>query len=82
MAVARAAAASLNITMYRYLGGSNAMTLPTPMFNIINGGSHANNSVDFQEYMIMPLNFDSFSEALRAATEVYHQLKKIIASME
>ena len=81
MAVARAAAASLNIPLYRYLGGSNAMTLPTPMFNIINGGSHANNSVDFQEYMIMPLNFDSFSEALRAATEVYHQLKKIIASM-
>ena len=81
MAVARAAAASLNIPLYRYLGGSNAMTLPMPMFNIINGGSHANNSVDFQEYMIMPLNFDSFSEALRAATEVYHQLKKIIASM-
>ncbi len=81
MAVARAAAASLNVPLYRYLGGSNAMTLPAPMFNIINGGSHANNSVDFQEYMIMPLNFESFSEALRAATEVYHQLKKIIASM-
>ncbi len=81
MAVARAAAASLNIPLYRYLGGANAMTLPTPMFNIINGGSHANNSVDFQEYMIMPLNFESFSEALRACTEVYHQLKKIIGSM-
>ncbi len=81
MADARAAAASLNIPLYRYLGGANAMTLPTPMFNIINGGSHANNSVDFQEYMIMPLNFESFSEALRACTEVYHQLKKIIGSM-
>lgn len=81
MAVARAAAASLNIPLYRYLGGSNAMTLPAPMFNIINGGSHANNSVDFQEYMIMPLNFSTFSEALRAATEVYHQLKKLIGAM-
>ncbi len=81
MAVARAAATSLNIPLYRYLGGANAMTLPTPMFNIINGGSHANNSVDFQEYMIMPLNFENFSEALRACTEVYHQLKKIIGNM-
>jgi enolase len=81
MAVARAAAASLNIPLYRYLGGANAMTLPTPMFNIINGGSHANNSVDFQEYMIMPLNFENFSEALRACTEVYHHLKKIIGLM-
>lgn len=81
MAVARAAALSLDIPLYRYLGGSNAMTLPTPMFNIINGGSHANNSVDFQEYMIMPLNFESFTEALRAATEVYHHLKKLIAAM-
>ena len=81
MATARAAANSLNIPLYRYLGGANAMTLPTPMFNIINGGSHANNSVDFQEYMIMPLNFENFSEALRACTEVYHQLKKIIGAM-
>lgn len=81
MAVARAAALSLGIPLYRYLGGSNAMTLPTPMFNIINGGSHANNSVDFQEYMIMPLNFENFSEALRSCVEVYHQLKKIIAGM-
>jgi enolase len=81
MAVARAAAKSLNIPLYRYLGGSNAMTIPVPMFNIINGGSHANNSVDFQEYMIMPLNFDSVSEALRASAEVYHTLKKIIADM-
>ena len=81
MAVARASAMSLGIPLYRYLGGANAMTLPTPMFNIINGGSHANNSVDFQEYMIMPLNFENFSEALRSCVEVYHQLKKIIAGM-
>jgi len=81
MAVARAAALSLGMPLYRYLGGANAMTLPTPMFNIINGGSHANNSVDFQEYMIMPLNFECFPEALRAASEVYHHLKKLIASM-
>ena len=81
MAVARAAAQSLGVPLYRYLGGSNAMTLPVPMFNIINGGSHANNSVDFQEYMIMPVNFKEFSEALRAASEVYHNLKKIIAEM-
>lgn len=81
MAVARAAAESLGIPLYRYLGGANAQVLPTPMFNIINGGSHANNSVDFQEYMIMPLNFEDFNEALRAATEVYHNLKKIIADL-
>ncbi len=81
MAVARACANSLNIPLYRYLGGSNAVTIPVPMFNIINGGSHANNSVDFQEYMIMPINFDSVSEALRACAEVYHTLKKIIADM-
>ena len=81
MAVARAASESLGVPLYRYLGGANALTLPTPMFNIINGGSHANNSVDFQEYMIMPINFDDFSDALRAATEVYHNLKKIIADM-
>jgi enolase len=81
MATARAAAKSLNIPLYRYLGGSNALTIPVPMFNIINGGSHANNSVDFQEYMIMPINFDDLKEALRAAAEVYHNLKKIISDM-
>jgi enolase len=81
MAVARAAAISLKTPLYRYLGGANAMVLPTPMFNIINGGSHANNSVDFQEYMIMPTGFDKFDEALQASTEVYHNLKKIIADM-
>ena len=81
MAVARVAAQSLGLPLYRYLGGSNALVIPTPMLNIINGGSHANNSVDFQEYMIMPLNFDEFTEALRAASEVYHNLKSIIADM-
>jgi enolase len=81
MAIARAAAKSLGMPLYRYLGGANALVLPTPMFNIINGGSHANNNVDFQEYMIMPLNFDDFSEALRAATEVYHNLRGIIAEL-
>ncbi len=81
MAVARVAAMSLDMPLYRYLGGSNALTLPVPMLNIINGGSHANNSVDFQEYMIMPLNFDNFADALRASAEVYHTLKKIISDM-
>lgn len=78
MAVARAAAKSLNIPLYRYLGGANAMVIPVPMLNIINGGSHADNSVDFQEYMIMPLGFSDFSEGLRASAEVYHTLKKIL----
>ncbi|WP_169776874.1 phosphopyruvate hydratase [Campylobacter mucosalis] len=78
MAVARAAAKSLNIPLYRYLGGANASVLPVPMFNIINGGAHANNSVDFQEFMIMPFGFESFSDALRAATEIYHKLKAIL----
>jgi len=81
MAVARAAAKSLEIPLYRYLGGANAMVVPVPMFNIINGGSHANNSVDFQEYMIMPLGFETLSEALRASAEVYHNLKKILSDM-
>jgi enolase len=81
MAVARAAASSLNIPLYRYLGGANAMTMPVPMFNIINGGEHANNSVDFQEYMILPVGFDDFKEGLRAVAEIYHNLKKIIDDM-
>ncbi len=78
MAAARAAAKSLNIPLYRYLGGANASILPVPMFNIINGGAHANNSVDFQEFMIMPFGFSNFSDALRAATEIYHKLKAIL----
>ncbi len=81
MAVARAAAKSLKMPLYRYLGGTNGVTLPVPMFNIINGGEHANNSVDFQEYMIMPLGFDSFSRGLQAVAEVYQHLKKIIDNM-
>ncbi len=81
MAVARAAAASLKMPLYRYLGGANAVVMPVPMLNIINGGEHANNSVDFQEYMIMPVGFDRFSEGLRASAEVYHKLKKIIDDM-
>ena len=78
MAVARAAAKSLNIPLYRYLGGANAMVVPTPMLNIINGGSHADNSVDFQEYMIVPVGFEDFAEGLRASAEVYHNLKAIL----
>lgn len=81
MAVARAAANSLDIPLYRYLGGANAMTMPVPMFNIINGGEHANNSVDFQEYMIMPIGFSEFNEGLRAVAEIYQHLKKIIDNM-
>jgi len=81
MAVARAAADSLKMPLYRYLGGANAVVMPVPMLNIINGGEHANNSVDFQEYMIMPVGFDRFSEGLRASAEVYHKLKGIIDAM-
>ncbi len=78
MAVARAAAKSLNMPLYRYLGGSNALVVPTPMLNIINGGAHADNDVDFQEYMIMPVGFDDFDVALRASAEIYHTLKKLL----
>ncbi|MBP7741848.1 MAG: phosphopyruvate hydratase [Aliarcobacter sp.] len=81
MATARAAAESLKIPLYRYLGGANAMTMPVPMFNIINGGEHANNSVDFQEYMIMPVGFENFNEGLRATAEIYQHLKKVIDEM-
>ena len=80
MATARAAAQSLGVPLYRYLGGANAMVMPTPMLNIINGGSHADNSVDFQEYMIMPVGFEDFAEGLRASAEVYHNLKAILAA--
>jgi len=81
MATARSAASSLDIPLYRYLGGVNAVTMPVPMFNIINGGEHANNCVDFQEYMVMPLGFDNFNDGLRAVSEIYQHLKKIIDSM-
>lgn len=79
MAVARAAANALNIPLYRYLGGANASILPVPMCNIINGGAHANNNIDFQEFMIMPFAFSSFKEALRAVCEIYAQLRKDLA---
>jgi len=76
MAIARAAAKSLRMPLYRYLGGANASVLPVPMLNIINGGEHANNSIDFQEYMIMPIGFDNFADALRASAEIFHVLSK------
>lgn len=81
MATARAAANALKIPLYRYLGGANASVLPVPMCNIINGGAHANNSVDFQEFMIMPFGFSSFKEGLRSVCEIYVVLKKELANL-
>jgi enolase len=78
MAAARAAANSLDIPLYRYLGGAGANTLPTPMMNILNGGAHADSSVDFQEFMAMPVGAPSFSEALRWGVEVFHTLKGVL----
>jgi enolase len=78
MAVAKAAAEMSHLPLYRYLGGTGARTLPVPMMNILNGGKHADNNVDFQEFMIQPWGFDSFSEAMRAGVEIYHSLKKIL----
>ncbi len=80
MANARAAAAFQQTPLYRYLGGANAKTLPVPMMNIINGGAHADNNVDFQEFMVMPVGAESFSEALRAGAEIFHSLKKVLSS--
>lgn len=80
MATARAAAAFLQLPLYRYLGGVNARTLPVPMMNIINGGAHADNNVDFQEFMIVPVGFPSFGEALRVGAEIFHHLKKVLSS--
>jgi len=80
MAVARAAAEFVGLPLYLYLGGFNAKQLPTPMMNIINGGSHADNNVDFQEFMIMPVGAQSFREALRMGAEVFHNLKKVLSS--
>ena len=80
MATARAAADASGLPLYRYLGGSAAKTLPVPMLNILNGGKHADNTVDFQEFMIQPWGFDDFHEALRAGVEIYHTLKKVLAS--
>ena len=78
MAAARAAAASLRIPLYQYLGGVHTKLMPVPMMNILNGGKHASNTVDFQEFMIMPVRADSFREALRICAEIYHNLKKIL----
>ncbi len=78
MAVAKAAAEALGLPLYQYLGGMNAKTLPVPMMNILNGGKHADNNVDLQEFMIMPVNAASFGEALRMGTEVFHNLKKVL----
>ena len=78
MAVARAAANSLNLPLWKYIGGMRAYTLPVPMMNIINGGAHANNGLDFQECMIMPIGFSKFSDALRSGTEIFFNLKKIL----
>jgi enolase len=78
MAVARAAAEEAGLPLYRYFGGSGAMQLPVPMMNIVNGGSHANNSLDIQEFMIVPVSMTSFREAVRCGAEIFHALKKII----
>ena len=78
MAVARAAANALNIPLYRYLGGASAKTMPVPMMNILNGGKHADNTVDFQEFMIVPVGACCFKEGLRMCAEIYHTLKKIL----
>lgn len=80
LASARAAAQFTQIPLYRYLGGVGAHILPAPMMNIVNGGQHADNSVDVQEFMVMPLGFDRFSDALRAGTEIFHNLKKVLSS--
>ena len=78
MACAHAAAESVGLPLYRYLGGFNAKQLPTPMMNIINGGSHADNNVDFQEFMILPVGAPTFKEAIRMGAEVFHSLKKVL----
>ncbi len=80
MAVAKAAANALNLPLYRYLGGINARLLPVPQMNILNGGQHADNNVDIQEFMVIPAGAKSFSEALRMGTEVFHHLKKVLKS--
>ena len=80
LASARAAAAFLELPLYRYIGGINARVLPTPMMNIINGGAHADNNVDFQEFMIMPVGAENFAEALRAGAEIFHNLKAVLKS--
>ena len=79
LAVARAASMASGLPLYRYLGGTSARTLPAPMMNILNGGKHADNTVDFQEFMIQPWGFDRFEDALRAGVEIYHELKGVLS---
>ncbi len=81
LACAKAAAAQAGLPLYRYLGGDSARTLPVPMMNILNGGRHSDNSVDLQEFMVMPVGFDSFSEGLRAGVEIFHRLKEVLRSL-
>ncbi len=78
LAIAKAAAMEAGMPLYRYIGGVSANTLPVPMMNILNGGSHADNSIDFQEFMVMPVKADTFSESLRMGTEIFHNLKKVL----
>ena len=78
LAVAKAAAEALGLPLYRYVGGASARTLPVPMMNIINGGVHADNPIDFQEFMIMPVGAATFAEALRMGAEIFHTLKKAL----
>src|SRR5215217_4896289 len=78
LAVAKAAAEAAGLPLYRYLGGPGARVLPVPMMNILNGGHHSDNNVDFQEFMIQPWGFDKFSDGLRAGVEIYHALKKVL----
>ena len=78
LAVAKCAAVSLDLPLYRYIGGANSYVLPTPMMNIINGGAHADNNVDFQEFMIMPVSAETFKEAIRMGAEVFHALKAVL----
>src|ERR687885_1105598 len=78
LATARAAASYLELPLYRYLGGANARTLPLPMMNILNGGAHADNNVDFQEFMVMPVGAETFAEALRTGAEIFHSLKSVL----
>lgn len=82
MAVARAAAEALHIPLYRYLGGINTQQMPVPMMNILNGGKHASNTVDFQEFMIMPLQAENFADGLRICAEIYHHLKKLLSDRD
>src|SRR5690606_8514287 len=80
LASARAAAEYLGIPLYRYIGGANARTLPVPMMNILNGGAHADNNVDFQEFMVMPVGASSFGEGLRMGAEIFHNLRSVLKS--